>query len=132
MDGVSVTGGNGSNVTHDGGQYALVVAPGTITVTATYQGQSGSSGPFDIASGELVTKNITIELPVATDSPTSEPVTAISATPEPTPVPTPAPANAPSGIMGLLSSLWVSTFGTFAIGEASGAMILIFFGKFWK
>jgi hypothetical protein len=34
--------------------------------------------------------------------------------------------------MGWLPSLWVSAFGTFAIGEVAGAFILLALGRFMK
>ncbi len=87
-DGVSVSGGGGSDVTHGGGKYAFDVTPGTVTITASYSGHSGSSGSFDIASGDFAIKNMDIVVPVSTPTPVPTPVP----TPAPTPVPTPAPA----------------------------------------
>lgn len=62
------------------------------------------------------------------------PTPAATPDPEPTAAPTPAPTPKPAqtGFAGWWSSLWVSTFGTFAIGEAAGAVILILAGRLWK
>jgi hypothetical protein len=64
-----------------------------------------------------------------------KPAAAPSPTPAPTPAPTPVPCPTPgpaSGILGFLPSLWASAFGTFAIGEAAGAFILIVLGRFMR
>lgn len=68
--------------------------------------------------------------PVAVTSPTSEPVPAVTPVSTPAPCPTPAPAQ--GGVFGWLSSLWVPMFGTFAIGEVAGAMVLLVVGRFTK
>jgi len=65
-------------------------------------------------------------------APTPAPATTLTPTQAPEPMPTPTPEPEPSGITGMLSSMWIGIFGTFAIGEAAGAMILVLFGKFWK
>jgi hypothetical protein len=50
----------------------------------------------------------------------------------PTPIPCPSPAPETTGITHWISSLWVSVFGTFAIGEVAGAMILLGLNRFMR
>jgi hypothetical protein len=109
-DGIAVSGGGGSDVTHNGGKYAFSVTPGTITISATYQGvYTGSSGAFTIENGGFALKDINIVRPTDTPVPGTDP----TVTPEPatsgapadftiyipppsTPTPTPMPTLAPT------------------------------------
>lgn len=106
-------------VYYDGTNYHFIAAnvadsDGVATIEAPVPGISGTFTA--VISGAA--------------KPAPSPTAAPAPTPEPTPVPTPAPE--PSGFMGFWSSLWISTFGTFAIGEAAGAVILVLMGRFWK
>jgi hypothetical protein len=106
-------------VYYDGANYHFITANvaaanGVTTIDAAVPGIAGTFTA--VMSG----------CPTPTPAPTASP------TPAPTPVPTPEPTPAPSGLMGIWSSLWISTFGTFAIGEAAGAVMLLFLSRFWK
>ncbi len=94
QDGVSVSGGGGSDTTHDGGKYTFSVTPDTpIMITATYNGKSASTGLFTVKSGVMEIKNINIVIS-ATPTPNPATPTPIPATPTPNPAtPTPNPAT---------------------------------------
>lgn len=83
-DGVSVSGGGGSDTTHDGGKYTLDVTPDVpITITVTYNGHS-ASGSLVVKSGDMATKSLNINIPTSTP------------TPGPTQTPTQAPTSHPT------------------------------------
>jgi hypothetical protein len=104
-----------------------------------YDGTGYQIIPVNVASGN---NSATIEAQIPALSGTytlvmsCPPKPAQTSTPVPTPAPTPAPcptpAPAPAGFMGWLPSIWASAFGTFAIGEVAGALILLTLGRFMK
>lgn len=108
-------------VYYDGDDYRIITAGvvtdnGTATIEAKVPAVAGTYTA--IMSGAAK--------PIAASSPTPAPV------PSPAPVPCATPSPAPAGIIGKLSSAWMSMFGTFAIGEVAGAMILVTMGRFVK
>lgn len=107
-------------VRYDGTGYQII----PVTVTTSNSSATVEANIPDISG----TYTLVMSCPPK-PVPTSTPLP----TPEPTPaVPCPTPAPASSGILGFLPSLWVSAFGTFAIGEAAGAIILLGLGRFMK
>ena len=117
-NGVSVSGGGGSDTTHHGGRYAFDVTPGTITVTATYQGYS-SSVSFTIASGGFQPEDINIVIPTATATPTPTPTP--TATPTPTPTPITTPTATPTAVTQSSQNYggFPSSVGTYGYGASS-------------
>jgi hypothetical protein len=107
----------------DGTNYNFIAAKVTVQdgIATIEAAVPGISGTFTVVTpGSLA--------PAPTPAPATVPT--LISTPAPEPMPTPAPE--PSGVTGVVSSLWIGVFGTFAIGEAAGAVILVLFGRFWK
>lgn len=93
-NGVSVSGGGGSDTTHDGGKYTFSVTPDKpITITATYQGHSASA-TVTVKSGDMMVKDLSINYQIATPTPTASPTVKPSATVAPTKKPTTVPPPA--------------------------------------
>jgi hypothetical protein len=142
-----------------GGRSGLSLKPGTLTLTFTvpasllseagpdtrYQLVRYDGSAYQVLPANVVQSNGTATFQVRTPDlsgtvtlvMTSSPQSSVDSeviythAPVSTPVPnssaTPAPAS--SGWLGAISSLWVSIFGTFAIGEVVGATILFGLSK---